>query len=204
MLFTIIQNKVTNPEIIWLTERILFWDCTHSYISKGHQQLLFDIPPNKSLFGKNNRCGLPIGNLTSQFFANIYLNELDQFIKHQLKAKYYIRYTDDFILLSQDREELLRWKEDIKCFLIKELSLQLHPKRQKLQPVSNGIDFLGYIIRHNYILVRRRVINNLKAKLKEFKHCPEKLRQSVSSYLGHFLWANSYYLIQKLGLAQDE
>lgn len=200
LLFAIIQNKVSNPETLWLAEKVLFWDCTRSYIAKGRQQLLFNIPYNKSLFGKSNLRGLPIGNLTSQFFANIFLNQLDQFIKHTLKAHFYLRYADDFVLLSQDKDELLLWKEEIKNFLAKRLNLQLHPRRQKLQPISNGIDFLGYIIRPHYILVRRRVINNLKAKLKEFKHCPEKLKASLASYLGHFLWANCYNLSIKLGL----
>jgi retron-type reverse transcriptase len=78
LLFTIIRRKVANPEVLWLTEKIIFWDCTTSYISRGSPELLSNIPANKSLFGKDNRRGLPIGNLTSQFFANIYLNELDQ------------------------------------------------------------------------------------------------------------------------------
>ncbi|MDD2653482.1 MAG: reverse transcriptase/maturase family protein, partial [Candidatus Omnitrophica bacterium] len=190
ILFDLIKTKINDPDILWLAKTIIFWDCTTSFIKKGNPELLENIPFNKSLFGKRNLCGLPIGNLTSQFFANVYLNSLDQFIKHQLKVKYYMRYTDDFILLSQDKEELSRWKNEIKDFLAKELNLQLHPRRQKLQPVSNGIDFLGYIIRHNYILVRRRVINNLKTQLKELKFCPGKLQDSIASYLGHFRWAN--------------
>ncbi|HOX55185.1 MAG TPA: reverse transcriptase/maturase family protein [Candidatus Omnitrophota bacterium] len=204
ILFTLIKAKVNTPEILWLTEKILFWDCTTSYVCKGDDMLLSNIPANKSLFGKQNLRGLPIGNLTSQFFANIYLNVLDQFIKHTLKAHYYLRYVDDFVLLSRDKEELIDWQGKIEGFLKEELGLHLHPKRRKLQAVSNGINFLGYIIRPQYILVRRRVINNLKTKLREFKHCPEKLRQSISSYLGHFQWANSYRLIEKLGLARYE
>lgn len=202
ILFNLIRKRIESPDILWFTKKILFWDCTRSYIKKGSRQLLFDIPANKSLFGKNNLRGLPIGNLTSQFFANVYLNELDQFIKHQLKAHYYLRYVDDFVLLSPEKEELLRWKGEIDKFLVAQLNLQLHPRRQKLQLISNGIDFLGYIVRPNYILVRRRVINNLKAKIKELRHSPEKLRNSIASYLGHFKWANSYNLINKLKLGQ--
>ncbi|MEI8350073.1 MAG: reverse transcriptase/maturase family protein [Candidatus Omnitrophota bacterium] len=204
-LFSLISRKVSNPDVLWLVDVILFWDCTKSYTPKGPKQILLNIPPNKSLFDKDNLRGLPIGNLTSQFFANIYLNTLDQFVKHNLKAKYYLRYVDDFVLLSRDKDELLRWKEEIKNFLANTLSLQLHPKRQKLQPVSNGIDFLGYITRHNYILVRRRVVNNLKAlieaftksKVKDFK----KFNDSIASYLGHFKWANTFRLKNKLGLS---
>lgn len=78
------------------------------------------------------------------------------------------------------------------------LHLQLHPRRQKLQPISNGVDFLGYIIRPTYILVRRRVINNLKAKIEELKNIPNKLKDSVASYCGHLKWANSHRLTQKI------
>ena len=198
LLFTIIQRKVTEPGVLWLTERILFWDCTTSFTQRGNKTLLANIPPNKSLFGKENRRGLPIGNLTSQFFANIYLDQLDQFVKHTLKAHYYLRYVDDFVILSKDASELSIYRARIEDFLTKQLNLCLHPKRRKLLPISNGIDFLGYIIRPGYILVRRRVINNLKAKIKELKNYPEKLKNSIASYLGHFKWANSYKLIQNI------
>jgi len=200
LLFTIIRRKVTDPEVLWLTERILFWDCTTSYVQRGDKSLLANIPSNKSLFGKNNLRGLPIGNLTSQFFANIYLNELDQFVKHTLKAHYYLRYVDDFVLLSTDASQLSAWQAQIEEFLFNQLKLRLHPKRRKLLPISNGIDFLGYIIRPKYILVRRRVINNLKAKIRELINYPDKLKNSIYSYLGHFRWANSYRLIRKLSL----
>jgi RNA-directed DNA polymerase len=159
------------------------------------------VPPNKSLFRKNNERGLPIGNLTSQFFANVYLNELDQFVKHTLKAKYYIRYVDDFIILSHDKEELSVFQENIDMFLRSRLKLVLHPRRRKLLPASSGIDFLGYIVRQNYVLVRRRVVNNLKEKLRKFKkfNVSQKKRQAtIASYLGHFRWANAYRLQKKL------
>ena len=158
ILFEMIEKKTKHKHILWLTEKIIFWDCTRSFILRDEQGIMRRIPQNKSLFGKDNK-GLPIGNLTSQFFANIYLNELDQFVKHRLKAKFYIRYVDDFILLANEREQLLGWMREIEEFLKIRLNLRLHPKRRKLQPISNGIDFLGYIVRQNYILVRRRVIN---------------------------------------------
>ncbi len=202
ILFSLLQKRIQDPTVLWLAEKILFWDCTTSYIRKGNISLQSNIPPNKSLFGKENARGIPIGNLTSQFFANVYLNELDQFVKQYLKAKYYIRYVDDFVLLSRDRNELIRWKNEIESFLSDRLTLQLRRRHQKLQPISNGIDFLGYIVRHNYILVRRRVVNNLKAKLQIFKQAKvkdfKKFHDSVASYLGHFKWANSYRLTQRI------
>jgi retron-type reverse transcriptase len=202
LLFTIIQRKVKNPDILWLTHKVLFWDCTKSYVPKGDQQLLFNISPNKSLFGKDNQRGLPIGNLTSQYFANIYLNELDQYVKHEIKARYYLRYVDDFVLLSQNPSELRLWQAKVEEFLLSKLKLYLHPKRRKFLPISNGIDFLGYIIRPNYTLVRNRVINNLKEKVRQFKKAKiknfEKFRDTFASYLGHFKHANAYHLTQKL------
>jgi len=196
VLFSIIRRKVSDPNLLWLARTVLFWDCTKSYALRGNKQLLFNIPPNKSLFGKNNEEGLPIGNLTSQYFANIYLNELDQYAKHALKAHYYLRYVDDFVLLSRSRDELLDWRSKIESFLHDNLKLQLHPKRRKLLPISNGIDFLGYIVRPRYILVRRRVVNNLKQKIRHIREGGKSAAkiQLLNSYLGHFRYANSYRL----------
>ncbi|MDP2928482.1 MAG: reverse transcriptase/maturase family protein [Candidatus Omnitrophota bacterium] len=168
ILFKTLQKKIRDKEALWLTEKIIFWDCTRSFILRDREGVLKNIPPHKSIFGKDNKRGLPIGNLTSQFFANVYLNELDQFVKHTLKARFYIRYVDDFVLLSDNINTLIKWRQDIETFLAEKLLLRLHPNRRKLQPISNGIDFLGYIIRRDYILVRRRVINNLKSRLRRF------------------------------------
>jgi retron-type reverse transcriptase len=198
ILFNLLKKKITNPDILWLTEIVLFWDCTQSYSVRGDRRILLGIPKHKSLFGKDNECGLPIGNLTSQFFANVYLNELDKFVKHQLKVSYYIRYVDDFVILSTDASELSSCRARIEEFLSRQLNLRLHPKRRKLLPVSSGIDFLGYIIRPMYVLVRRRVVNNLKEKIRQFKQAKikdvKKLQASIASYAGHFQWANCYRL----------
>jgi retron-type reverse transcriptase len=196
----LLEKKILDPDILWLTRLIIFWDCTKSYVLQGDKDILTNIPANKSLFGKDNKRGLPIGNLTSQFFANVYMNELDQYVKHTLKARYYVRYVDDFVLVSQDRAELAVWKAKIEQFLAERLKLTLHPRRQKLQPISNGIDFLGYVIRPNYILIRRRVVNNLKAKLKQFRGTQEKFNAMVASYMGHFKHASSYRLVHNLNL----
>lgn len=202
ILFDLLKKRINDPDVLWLLKVVLFWDCTKSYISKGEYPLFLNVPPNKSLFGKDNKRGLPIGNLTSQFFANVYLNELDQLAKHRLKAHYYLRYVDDFVILSRDRNELIQFRSKLESFLMDRLRLQLHPKRHKLLLVSSGINFLGYIIRHNYILVRRRVINNLKQKLQTFRMSvvkdTKKLQATIASYLGHFKHANSYRLISVL------
>ncbi|MEA3560518.1 MAG: reverse transcriptase/maturase family protein [Candidatus Omnitrophota bacterium] len=207
ILLGLIRKRTKNKDVFWLAEKIIFHDCTRSYTLRDNKKLFKEVPENKTLFGKENKKGLPIGNLTSQFFANVYLNELDQFVKHNLRCRYYLRYTDDFILLDSSREKLVPRIEEIGEFLKSRLGLRLHPKRMKLQPVLNGIDFLGYIIRRDYILIRRRVVNNMNTRLRYFERCGakgldygalEELRSSIQSYLGHFKWANSYKLRENL------
>jgi len=167
VLISLIKKRVKHPEILWLAEKIISHDPTTNYIPRGDLKLLQSVPPHKSLFDKIY-CGLPIGNLTSQFFANVYLNELDQFIKHSLKCRHYFRYMDDLLLLSSSREQLLKWRDDIKTFVETNLKLKLHPKKQILQPATNGINFCGYIIKPDYTLIRRRTVKKLKNKLWHF------------------------------------
>ena len=207
ILFSLIKKRTNNEDVLWLAEKIIFHDCTKSYILKDKKKLFKELPQGKSLFGKENKKGVPIGNLTSQFFANVYLNELDQFVKHTLRCRYYIRYADDFVLLDSSRERLISWMEEIGKFLQERLRLDINPNKTKLQPVSNGIDFLGYIVKRDYILVRRRVVNNMNTRLKYFEGCrvrgldyemAEELRGSLQSYLGHFRWANNYRLRESL------
>jgi len=118
------------------------------------------------------------------------LNELDQFVKHDLKCRYYMRYSDDVLILYEDKERLKVWKEKIGVFLKNRLDLDLNEKKTIINPVSNGIDYLGYIVRPFYILVRRRVINNLKQKIYD----GSITRESHMSYLGHFKRANAHRL----------
>lgn len=152
-----------------------------------------------------NKKGIPIGNLTSQFFSNIYLNEFDQFVKHKLKVKYYIRYADDFAFISQDKEYLRGLIPQISTFLEKELDLKLHPKKITLSKFLSGIDFLGYIVFPNYILPRtktkRRLIRKIKEKIKQFKErsiTEESLNQTIQSYYGFLVHANTYKFKQEL------
>ncbi len=173
------------------------------------------VPPHKRLINAGKDKGLPIGNLTSQFFANVYLNELDQFIKHKLKCRYYLRYVDDFILLHNDPKQLCRWMYNIEVFLENHLGLKLKTP-QILQPVQQGADFLGYIIRPAYFLIRQRVIGNLWEKLLRFEHqwikgnatrgwtivllpAPrENLRGILASYMGHLKHACHHRLVQRM------
>lgn len=168
------------------------------------------VPPHKRLENAAPGCGIAIGNLSSQFFANVYMDRLDQFVKHTLKAQRYLRYVDDFVLVHQDAEQLIEWQARIRKFLQAELRLELKAG-SKLAPLSSGIDFLGYVVYPRHTVVRRRVIGHCRAKLSawEASHVREgrihaslrdleQLRSIWSSYAGHFSHANSYRLRQQL------
>lgn len=213
ILFSLVRKKCPNEEALWLAELLIFHDCTNNPVMRGDGRLALRIPPHKTLFHAPKGKGLPIGNLNSQFFANVYLNALDQFVKHTLKCRYYLRYCDDFVLLSDDRAQLEEWEQKIKIFLTNSLALDLNSKARKLQPVSNGVNFLGYIIRGDYLLVRRRVIGNLREKLLAYdkilvsaegewriydfdREKLDNLFATFTSYLGHFKHADSFKLVK--------
>ena len=166
------------------------------------------LPPHKRLCNSANGCGLPVGNLTSQFFANVYLNALDQFVKHELKAKHYVRYVDDFVLLADTKAQLEVWKQQISEFLERTLQLSLKADA-RLAPISQGVDFLGYVVFAHHRLVRQRVVQHCKAKLAQWqleRGCKnrvgykdfEKLQALICSYWGHFEHADSVRLRQNL------
>ena len=215
ILYQIIATRVRDEALLWLARTIIFHDCTEGAVYKTNRRLWRHIPPHKTLFGTENRRGLPIGNLTSQFFSNVYLNELDQFVKHHLKARHYLRYSDDFVLVHEDPAQLLAWRAQIQAFLAERLRLSLTNPVAKPQLIKNGVDFLGYIARPDYLLVRRRVVSRLKARLAGyearlvrrqpgwvvFTHDVAtlvKLRASWASSLAHVKMAQSYRLRQAL------
>jgi len=157
------------PFINHLTKTILVHNPMDRRIDKGNTRLLGRIPPHKTLLHAPFGVGLPVGNLTSQFFANVYLNELDQYCKHTLKCRYYLRYCDDFLILDNDPKRLEEILEDVRCFLTERLRLELNTRYAAITDVRNGIDFIGYIIRPDYVLVRRRSVNNLRQRLDKFE-----------------------------------
>jgi len=187
-------------EVLWLAKTIIFNKPTENYIVKGDISLFKLVPPRKSLFYSGLHCGLPIGNYSSQFFANLYLNELDQFIKRKLKCKHYIRYVDDFIFLDRDKEKLKFWRDEIDNFLKEYLKLKLSSQKTKIQPIKSGIDFLGYFVKPDYILVRKKVVSRLKNKLYRLNNAKEKITglnkilATINSYYGHLGHADSFNL----------
>jgi len=149
----------------------------------------------------DNRKGMPLGNLTSQFFANVYLNELDYFVKHKLKVKYYIRYVDDFVILHKSKKQLKIWKTEISNFLNNKLKLELHPQKSRIIPLSKGIDFVGFRNFYYFKLLRRRNIKNMKRKIKLFNQGAidyEKLFEIFQGWNAHASWAKSHTLISQL------
>lgn len=137
--------------------------------------------------------GLPLGNLTSQLFVNIYMNKFDQFIKHTVKAKYYIRYADDFVVFSNDKQYLAKILQSIKDFLLNELGLELHPEKVFIRTLSSGIDFLGWVnFPHHRILrtkTRHRMVNRIKKN---------PTPQSRVAYLGLLRYGNTFKVEQQL------
>ena len=218
ILFNIIKRHTKHPDILWLTKQIIFQDPTQNFYYKGDPKLCQLIPPHKSLFRVPKNQGLPIGNLTSQFFANIYLNEIDQFAKHQLKIKYYLRYVDDLLILSQDIKQLTEWKKKIDDFLQNNLKLKLHPKKQVLQSIYKGANFVGFIVKPSHTFIRGRIVKKLKCKLYYFNKkilnldmehpirlwTPElrddfkEIFATVNSYYGQFKHANTFKLRKHL------
>ena len=142
--------------------------------------------------------GLPLGNYTSQFFANVYLNNLDYFVKHRLRAKYYIRYVDDFVILHKDKKVLLKFKDKIEKYL-KNLRLELHQDKSEIYALRNGITFLGYRVFYHYKLLRKRNIRYFKNKLSKKLELynsglidKEHLESFLQGWNGYSNFANTY------------
>jgi RNA-directed DNA polymerase len=137
--------------------------------------------------------GLPLGNLTSQLLANIYMNEFDQFVKRNLKIKYYARYADDFIFLSEDRKKLLVIFLRIDKFLINALKLSLHPDKCFIKTIASGVDFLGWVNFSNYRVLRT---STKRRMLKRIENSPTL--ETVTSYLGMLKHGNTFHLSEKI------
>jgi retron-type reverse transcriptase len=174
ILLDILKICIPDPDIMWLLEEII-----------------------ESFSSTRAGVGLPLGNLTSQLFANVYMNEFDQFVKHKLKAKFYIRYADDFIILSHRKMWLEKALNPIKEFLKNKLELDLHPDKIFLKTLNSGMDFLGWANFFTHRVLRtstkRRMLKNLAISQNP---------AALNSYLGLLKHGNAYKLssIIKFGL----
>ncbi len=170
-LLSIVRRYIFDDDIYWLIKQIVL-----SFNS-----------------GKPSK-GLPLGNLTSQLLVNIYMNEFDQFVKHKLKAKYYIRYADDFVFLSHNKEWLLIILPKVREYLSKKLSLELHPDKIFIKTVASGVDFLGWVHFSDHRVLRtvakRRMFRTIKLK--------EGSCDTVQSYLGLLSHGNEKMLSGKV------
>lgn len=177
ILLKLIKKKIGDENAIWLIEKII------------------------RSFGS----GLPLGNVTSQIFANIYLNELDQFVKHKLKIKYYLRYCDDFIILSEDSNYLCGLIDIIEEFLGHELKLTFHPNKIIIRKHRRGIDFLGYVVLPYHRVLRtktkKRILKKIWIKHKMVREeliSKESFNQSLQSYLGVLKHCDGHKIRKKL------
>ncbi len=170
VLLSILYSRVSDLSTMWMFERIV-----------------------SSFTGTRPGKGLPLGNLTSQLFANVYMNELDQFVKHRLRAKRYIRYADDFVLLHEDREVLIHQLHQIEIFLWEALRLRLHPKKIELRTVASGVDFLGWIHFSDHRVLRKATRDRMFRRLTE-----KSTKQVFSSYSGLLRHGNAQTLSDEL------
>lgn len=196
ILLALIERRIKDKKVIDLLRKII---CSET--------AKFGLPASSSLSEVDIRedgRGMPIGNLTSQMFANIYLNELDKFVKNELHAKYYLRYMDDFILLSDDKFQLHAWKDSIIHFLDRELRLHTNNKTC-IRPINLGVEFVGYQTWATHKKLRKSTTKRMRKRLKYLQKqyanreiTPEKVRQSIMSYHGLLDKANSYRLKKKI------
>lgn len=185
VLLGLLEKKIIDPDAKWLLGEIV-----ESFSTSA------------TLFEHK---GVPIGNLTSQIFANIYMDTFDQFVKHELKIKNYVRYTDDFVLVSWDKASLEKSLNLMRIFLRDVLRLELHPKKIILRKYSQGIEFLGYAILPYHIIpktrTRQRVFRKVKLKVAAFRKglaSEISTQATLQSYLGVFSHANAHRLSEEL------
>lgn len=186
ILFRIISRKIKDEKVLRLLKEII--DSFNS-----NQSNLFECK------------GVPIGNLTSQIFANIYMNEFDQYVKHNLKVKNYVRYTDDFVIVSNNKDYLINLIPEISKFLKDSLKLNIHPKKITIRKYIQGVDFLGYISFPHHTLIRkitkRRATRKINEKIVLYKNGntdKKKPEVTLCSYLGVLSHANAYKFSEKL------
>lgn len=193
VLLSIIKRKIKDNDLLWLLETIIRSEDTKFGVPLGDHQFEQD---------RIDGIGMPIGNLVSQLFANVYLNELDHFAKHELHMRNYIRYMDDIIIVHESKEKLWEVLEEIDLFVRFELNLQLNNKTQ-IRPISNGIEFVGYRIWSTHRKLRKSTSKKMRKRLKYLRNsyargeiCTDEIKPVLASYLGLMKHANCY-LLQK-------
>lgn len=193
--FNILRQKVKDELLLQLIKKIL--QSGKGILHEEYEMVYFE---NDDLFSANRPRGLPIGNLTSQFWANCYLNPFDHFVKRNLKCKGYVRYVDDFLLFSNDKKELRYWREKIIQRLAK-YRLTLHENKCQSKPVTKGIPFLGFIIFPEYRMLKKqrgfafqRKYKILRKEYQLSKITFEKITSAIQGWVNHVRYANTWGL----------
>jgi len=182
----ILARKIADAPTLWLCDQIL--RSGEGVLSEEYEMVWF---PGDDLLAATRPRGLPIGNLTSQFWGNVYLNELDQFVKRRLRVRAYLRYVDDFLLFADDKPTLWRWRKAILDFL-PTLRLTLHEGSSTVYPVRNGIPFLGWrifpdhrrLLRRNGVAFQRRY-RRLRRAYARGEVSAERVAQAVQGWIAH-------------------
>lgn len=170
ILFGILAKKIADKGILWLLENVI-----------------------QSFTTEDKPMGLPLGNLTSQLLVNIYMNEFDQFAKHALKVKHYIRYADDFVVLSDDRSWLESQIQFMQVFLFERLALQLHPTKVKIETLASGVDFLGWVYFPYHKTLRTKTKQRMFRRLRSYPKEP-----TMQSYRGLLQHGDTFKVKQEL------
>ena len=196
---------ISRETLLYLIKQTIFNNVSKNCRIKGSKLDWEGLPPSKSLFNYPSHKGLPIGNLTSQVFGNVYMNDLDHFVKKDLKLKYYGRYVDDMLFVHNDKSYLKSIIPRLHEFLNSELKLNIHPNKIVLNSIDKGIPFLGQIIKPHCSYISNRTKNNFYQAIQEVNKLmavvPQfswkqlcDIRAKINSYLGYMKHANSYKL----------
>ncbi|GAA5785092.1 RNA-directed DNA polymerase [Chitiniphilus shinanonensis] len=177
-----LEGKLHEPWWCALAELVLMHDPSADYELRTAPTLLQRVPLHKRLTQQPAHLGLPIGNLSSQFFANVLLDALDQHIKHRLRCRHYVRYVDDFVLLDESPQQLNQWLAAITDWLPATLGLQLNPHKTVLQPVERGIDFVGQVVKPWRRTTRRRTVEHALRRANQVD--AGQLFETANSYFG--------------------
>ena len=194
------KSSSWKSDVLWLCQMIIFHDPCSNYAFKGSVADRCLVSKSKSLFYSNGK-GLPIGNLTSQFFSNVYLNGVDHFITETLSCQRYLRYVDDLVIIDADKNVLKAMIRPISDYLEKTLDLRIKQSKTLLLPIRKGINYLGYFVKPTHVLVRQAIVGRLKNKLRQMAQSPvpdcKKVQRRVAminSYFGHFRRARTFQL----------
>lgn len=190
VLWPMLARRIPEPWWRGLAKLILFHDPRLNYVVRGQAGTLAAVPSHKRLTNAGPYCGLPIGNLSSQFFANVLLDALDQHVKHVIRAKHYVRYVDDMVVLHESAQWLNEALDEINAFL-PSLHLVLNPRKTIIQPVERGVDFAGHVIKPWRRQARRRTV---RAALSRIERQPDaQTLETINSYLGLLRHTDGYH-----------